>query len=129
MARYGSDKPDLRFGLEMTDITDLATETEFRVFHSVADKGGIIKGFAVPGLAHYSGSAMRGLEQTAQGLGAAGLSHIRFRGEGSLDDLTDEDVLLSPGLRMPVEWSRRVAEKMGAGPSDLVLLMAGAEGR
>ena len=129
MAKYGSDKPDLRFGLEMTDITDLATETEFRVFQSVADKGGIIKGFAVPGLGHYSGSAMRGLEQTAQSLGAAGLSHLRFRGQGPLSELADEDVLLSPGLRMPVEWSRRVAEKIGAGPGDLVLLMAGPEGQ
>ena len=129
VAKYGSDKPDLRFGLEMTDITGLATETEFRVFHSVADKGGIIKGFAVPGLGHYSGSAMRGLEQTAQGFGAAGLSHLRFRGDSSLDELKDDEVLLSPGLRMPVEWSRRVAGKMGAGPGDLVLLMAGPEGQ
>ena len=129
MAKYGSDKPDLRFGLEMTDITALAAETEFRVFHSVADKGGIIKGFAVPGLGHYSGSEMRGLEQTAQGFGAAGLSHLRFRGDDSLDELKDDEVLLSPGLRMPVEWSRRVAGKMGAGPGDLVLLMAGPEGQ
>ena len=125
MARYGSDKPDLRFGLEMTDITDLAGETEFRVFLSTIEQGGIIKGFVVPGLAQNSGSDMRRLDETARGFGAAGLSHIRLQGTGSLDQLAEDKVLLSPGIRMPLEWSRRVAGQMSANPGDLILLMAG----
>ncbi len=125
IARYGSDKPDLRFGLEMTDITDLAQETEFRVFLSVAEQGGIVKGFIVPGEGHWSGSDMRRLEETAKGFGAAGISHIRFQGEGTPDDLADANVLLSPGLRMPLSWSKRVAQRMGAQPGDLALIMAG----
>ena len=125
MNRYGSDKPDLRFGLEMTDVTALANETEFRVFLSVAQNGGIIKGFVVPGQGEYTGTMMRNLEQTAQGFGAGGLSHVRFHGDGALDAIPEEDVQLSPGLRMPVEWSRRLAQRMGAVPGDLVLLMAG----
>lgn len=125
MNRYGSDKPDLRFGLEMTDVTALANETEFRVFLSVVQNGGIIKGFVVPGQGEYTGTMMRNLEQTAQGFGAGGLSHVRFHGDGALDAIAEEDVQLSPGLRMPVEWSRRLAQRMGAVPSDLVLLMAG----
>ena len=125
MDRYGSDKPDLRFGLEMTDVTDLAKETEFRVFLSVAQNGGIIKGFVVPGQGEYTGTMMRNLEETAQGFGAGGLSHARFHGAGAIGEIAQEDVLLSPGLRMPVEWSRRLAEKMGAVPGDMVLLMAG----
>ena len=125
MARYGSDKPDLRFGLEMTDITDLAGETEFRVFLSTIEQGGIIKGFVVPGLAQNSGSDMRRLDETARGFGAAGLSHIRLQGTGSLDQLAEDKVLLSPGIRMPLEWSRRVAGQMRANPGDLILLMAG----
>ena len=125
MDRYGSDKPDLRFGLEMTDVTDLAKETEFRVFLSVAQNGGIIKGFVVPGQGEYTGTMMRNLEETAQKLGAGGLSHARFHGAGAIGEITEEDVLLSPGLRMPVEWSRRLAETMGAVPGDMVLLMAG----
>ena len=125
MDRYGSDKPDLRFGLEMTDVTDLAKETEFRVFLSVAQNGGIIKGFVVPGQGEYTGTMMRTLEETAQGFGAGGLSHVRFHGAGAIGEIAQEDVLLSPGLRMPVEWSRRLAEKMGAVPGDMVLLMAG----
>ena len=125
MDRYGSDKPDLRFGLEMTDVTDLAKETEFRVFLSVVKNGGIIKGFVVPGQGEYTGTLMRNLEETAQGFGAGGLSHVRFHGAGAIGEIAEEEVLLSPGLRMPVEWSRRLAKKMGAVPGDLVLLMAG----
>ena len=125
MDRYGSDKPDLRFGLEMTDVTDLAKETEFRVFLSVAQNGGIIKGFVVPGQGEYTGTMMRNLEETAQKFGAGGLSHARFHGAGAIGEIAEKDVLLSPGLRMPVEWSRRLAETMGAVPGDMVLLMAG----
>jgi aspartyl-tRNA synthetase len=129
ISRYGSDKPDLRFGLEMTDITDLARETEFGVFRSTIDQGGIIKGFVVPGLAHYTGSDMRRLEETARSFGPGGMSHLRLQSEGQLEDWTDEQVLLSPGLRMPVDWTRRVAQLMGAGAGDLILLMAGQSRR
>ena len=122
---YGTDKPDLRFGLRMTDVSDLAKETEFRVFLSTVEHGGIVKGFVAPGLAHYTGSALRELEEAARAAGAAGLSHIRLRGVGALNAVGEEDILFSAGLRMPAEWSRRLAFRMGAGPGDLVLLMAG----
>ena len=125
VGRYGTDKPDLRFGMEMTDVGDLAGETEFRVFLSTVERGGIVKGFVVTGQAGISGSGLRGLERVAREAGAAGLSHMRLRGEGSLDALTEDDVLFSAGLRMPMEWSVRLARRMGAAPGDLVLLMAG----
>ncbi len=125
MTKYGTDKPDLRFGMEMTEVTALAAETEFRVFLSTIQGGGIIKGFAVSGQAGYTGNMLKELEQVARDAGAGGLSHMRLRGTGSLDELGDEDILLSPGLRMPAEWSRRLALRMGAAAGDLVLLMAG----
>ena len=129
MKRFGSDKPDLRFGLEMTEVTDLAGETEFRVFLNTIEGGGIVKGFVAPGQGHYTGSDMRRLEETAREFGAAGMSHVRLQGEGPVAGLLDEDFLLSPGLRMPVEWSRRLAERMGARAGDLVILMAGSPSR
>ena len=125
MARYGSDKPDLRYGLEMADASDLAAETEFRVFHNVLSEGGIIKAMAVPGKGGLSGSDMRRMEDTAKGFGAGGMSHVRLTGDGALDTLTDADALLSPGLRVPVEWVRRLAERAGARRGDLIILMAG----
>ena len=125
MARYGSDKPDLRYGLEMADVSDLAAETEFRVFHGILDRGGIIKAMAVPGRGGLTGSDMRRMEDTAKEFGAGGMSHVRLTGEGPLNTLEDGDALLSPGLRMPVEWVRRMAERAGAARGDLILLMAG----
>ncbi|MDP6548513.1 MAG: aspartate--tRNA ligase, partial [Dehalococcoidia bacterium] len=125
LSKYGTDKPDLRYGLEMAEVNDLAAETEFRVFLSTIQGGGIVKGFAVPGQAGYTGNNLKELEQVAKDAGAGGLSHVRLRGAGSLDELGDEDILLSPGLRMPAEWSRRLALRLGANAGDLVLLMAG----
>ena len=125
MARYASDKPDLRFGLEMTDITELASETGFRVFHSVIDSGGCIKGFVAPGLAPYTTSQVRELDAFAREAGAAGLAHIRYRGAGPVAGQTEEEILQSAGLRMPAEWHGRLAASMGAGPGDMVLLFAG----
>ena len=129
MARYASDKPDLRFGLEMTDVTALASETEFRVFHSVIDSGGCIKGFVAPGLAGYTTSQVRELDAFAREAGAGGLAHVRYRGVGAVPEQSEEEILQSAGLRMPAEWHGRLAAKMGAGPGDMALLMAGPPAR
>ncbi|MXZ92298.1 MAG: aspartate--tRNA ligase [Chloroflexi bacterium] len=126
MARYGSDKPDLRYGLEMADVSDLAAETEFRVFHGILDRGGIIKAMAVPGQGGLSGSDMRRMEEVAKEFGAGGMSHVRLTGEGPAGTLAEEDALLSPGLRMPIEWVIRLAERAGANRGDLIILMAGS---
>ena len=127
MERYASDKPDLRFGLEMTDVSDLAKETEFRVFLSTVDGGGQIKGFVVPGQAQFVTGQVKELEDTAKAAGAGGLVYIRYRGTNSVGQLMSEEILESAGLRMPPEWHQRLADKMGAGPGDMILLMAGKQ--
>ena len=122
MARYASDKPDLRFGLEMTDVTELAAETDFRVFLSTIEAGGRIKGFVAPGLAGYTTAQVRELDAFARESGAGGLAHIRYRGDGA-------EILQSAGLRMPPEWHGRLSGRMGAGAGDMILLMAGPPAR
>ncbi|MCH8892264.1 MAG: aspartate--tRNA ligase [Chloroflexi bacterium] len=129
MDRYASDKPDLRFGLEMTDVSELAGETEFRVYLSTIKDGGQVKGFVVPGQAQFTTSQVRELEDTAKSAGAGGLSHIRYRGSGGVGQQSEEEIVQSAGLRMPAEWHQRLADRMGAGPGDLVLLMAGSQPR
>ncbi len=129
MDRYATDKPDLRFGLEMTEVSDLASETEFRVFLTTVQGGGRIKGFVVPGEAQFTSSRVRELEDTAKEAGAGGLSHIRYRGSGPVGQQKEEEILQSAGLRMPAGWHQRLADRMGAGPGDLVLLMAGHQPR
>ena len=125
LSLYGTDKPDLRFGMEMSDVSGLAKETSFRVFLTTIDRGGMVKGFTVPGQAHVSGSVLRELEEIAKQAGAGGLSYLRFQGAGPLEDMAQEDILCSAGLRMPAEWSQQLALRMDAGPGDLILLMAG----
>ena len=127
MDRYATDKPDLRFGLEMTDVSDLASETEFRVFLSTIGVGGLIKGFVVPGQAGFVTGQVKELEDIAKEAGAGGLVYIRYRGTDPVGELGGEEILESAGLRMPAEWHQRLAEKMGAGPGDMILLMAGRQ--
>ena len=125
ISRYATDKPDLRLGMEMTDVTDIALETDFRIFQSAAEAGGIVKGFVVPGKADYSNSALRGLEQVARDAGARGLSHIRIGADRPLDQLTPDDIKFVQGLSMTPALVGDIARRMGASPGDLVLLMAG----
>jgi aspartyl-tRNA synthetase len=54
MEKYGTDKPDIRFGLEIKDISDIAANTDFQVFRSALDNNGQVKGICVPGCAHYT---------------------------------------------------------------------------
>ncbi len=129
MERYATDKPDLRFGLEMTDVSELAREVEFRVFLSTVQGGGQVKGFVVPGQAGFVTGQMKDLDDSAKAVGAGGLAHIRYRGTSPVGQLTSEEILQSAGLRMPAEWHQRLADKMGAGPGDLILLMAGQQPR
>ena len=124
VSKYASDKPDLRFDLEMSDVTDIALKTDFRVFHRVAEDSGAIKGFVAPGLADYSNSMLKELEDLVRDRGAKGLSHVRVSGP-SLGDLTEEDLQFSQGLRMGPELVREMAERLGGGPGDLFLLLAG----
>ena len=127
MERYASDKPDLRFGLEMTDVSDLAGETEFRVFLSTIENGGRIKGFVVPGQAGFVTGQIKELEDTAKEAGAGGLVHIRYRGSDPIGQQSGDDIVVSAGLRMPPEWHQRLADKMGASSGDMILLMAGKQ--
>ena len=129
MARYASDKPDIRFGLEMTDVSELASETGFRVFLSTIESGGCVKGFVAPGLATYTSSQVRELESFAREAGAGGLVHIRYRGASPVAEHNEDEILQSAGLRMPPEWHGRLAREMGAGPGDAILLMAGPPSR
>ena len=125
MGKYATDKPDLRFAMEMTDVTDIALRTDFRVFRRAVEQGGIVKGFVAQGQAVYSNAMLRELEEFVRTRGARGLSHVRISTEHPLDQLTEEDLQFVQGLRLDLPLVRELAERMGAGPGDLILLMAG----
>ncbi len=93
MRRYGTDKPDLRFGVKIGDLTDIAAQTGFSVFNSTIDKGGKVKGICAPGCANYTRRQLEELNNQVKSLGAEGLITISLgTSSGSLDDLTVEMV-------------------------------------
>ena len=126
MEVYGTDKPDLRFGLEMADLSDIAAETEFRVFRSALDSGGIVKGFRAPGCAGYSRRQIDELTERARAMGAQGLVSIALTGDpGSLDDLTQEQVRSAVSRFLTLDQVRAIADRTEAEIGDLILVEAG----
>ena len=124
--KYGSDKPDVRFDLELADITEAESQSEFQVFRSVAAGGGIIKGFAAPGCASYTRRQLDQLTEYARTRGAKGLVTIALKeGPGSLSDLNMEDVRSAAARYLTVEEVKEMASKMGASRGDLLLIVAG----
>jgi aspartyl-tRNA synthetase len=82
MARYGTDKPDTRFGLELVDVSDLVRNVEFKVFKDTVAKGGIVKAINVKGGAKFSRAEMDSLEDSAKKLGAKGLAWVAITESG-----------------------------------------------
>ena len=116
MTRFGSDKPDLRYGMELADLTDLFTGSGFNAFAQVAAEGGAIKALAAPGGGQLSRKELDRLVDDAKGRGAAGLVWIVVE--------PDE------GLRSPVEKFLSEQEKAGvvartgAATGDLICIVA-----
>jgi aspartyl-tRNA synthetase len=125
MARYGTDKPDLRYGLEIGDCSDVAAASEFSIFKSVVAAGGEVRGLAVPGGAELSRKQIDELTALAQGLGAKGLVSMALTGSGSLDALTTEDVRSPVGRYFSLDQVRSLAGRLGCGRNDLMLFVAG----
>lgn len=76
--RYGTDKPDLRYGLELIDITDIALDVEFKVFNEVAKSGGIVKGINVKGGGKFSRKEIDELTEYVKKFGAKGMAWIKL---------------------------------------------------
>src|SRR4051794_18130899 len=116
MDRYGSDKPDTRFGMELTDLAGAVAGTEFKAFHADA-----VKGIRVPGMGDASRSTLDGLVDRAKALGAAGLVWMRVRDGGTLE---------SPVAKFLSDTEQAaIVAALGAAPGDLVLIVAGARRR
>jgi aspartyl-tRNA synthetase len=126
MEKYGSDKPDLRFGLEISDLSDIAAATEFGVFKSVVKDGGRVKGIVAPGCCAYTRGQLDELNTIVQGLGAAGILTITLGSQpGNLDDLTPEMVKSRAAKFITLEQVKQMAVRLGARTGDLLLIVAG----
>jgi len=115
MGRYGSDKPDLRFGMELTDVSDMVAQCGFKVFSSVVERGGQVKGINVKGCGHYSRKDVDDLMKFSARYGAKGLAWIAFK-DGELKGpiakfFTEEEITL-------------FKERFSATEGDLLLFVA-----
>jgi len=126
MERYGTDKPDLRFGLEIRDLTDIAAQSDFAVFRSALARGGKVKGICAPGCAAYSRSQLDELNKLVQGLGAEGLVTMSLAASaGSLSNLTLEMVRSVAAKFLTLDQIKEIAGRLGANVGDLLLIIAG----
>ncbi|MFA7249039.1 MAG: aspartate--tRNA ligase [Dehalococcoidia bacterium] len=127
MERFGSDKPDLRFGLELHDLTSLVRETEFQVFTRVIEDGGRIRGFVVSGGADIPRRGVDALTELAREAGASGLVWAQFSGEGPLDGLTADDVRSPVSRFFTPDQLGALAAECGGTRGDALLMAAGPD--
>ena len=118
MERFGHDAPDLRFGLELVDLTDLAKEVDFRVFRATADGGGRVRGINAQGAA--AAYSRKGIDELTnyivQDFGAMGLAWFKVEESGAL---------ASPiAKNFTPEQLAKIGERMSAKPGDLLLFVA-----
>ncbi len=126
MELYGSDKPDLRFSLEMRDLSDIAAQSDFSVFRSAIASGGKVKGICAPGCGNYSRSQLVELNKLAQSFGAGGLVTIALgNGSGNLDELTMTLVKSVVAKYLTLDQIKTMATRLNASMGDLLLLVAG----
>ncbi len=118
--KYGTDKPDIRFGLELKDISDIAADTGFQVFRSALDNNGKVKGICVPVCGHYTRHQLDELTNLAKDYGAHGLTTIAFTGE----KITPANVKSAAAKYLTVGQLQEIASRFEAKPGDLVLIVA-----
>jgi aspartyl-tRNA synthetase len=118
--RYGTDKPDLRYSLELVDISDLVADVEFKVFRGALEQGGQVKGVLASGCGDYSRKQLDDLVELAKSAGAKGLAWVAIPSEAGAD-------IKSPFARF-VEGGvmDSIIERMSARPGDLIVLVADA---
>jgi aspartyl-tRNA synthetase len=114
LARYGSDKPDLRFGLELQDCSALFAGSEFQAFAQTVASGGVVRGLRVPGAGAMSRKELDDLTAEAKQAGAKGLVWIKVNADG----------VQSPVAKFIQGLQARLIESLGGTPGDLLLLVA-----
>ncbi len=115
MDRFGSDKPDLRFGMELIDIAEEVKDSNFKVFVQVIERGGKVKGINAKGCAGYSRKEIDDLTKFAGIYGAKGLAYFVITDEGVKAPITK---FFTP------EQVEGIVEKMQGEPGDLLLFVA-----
>ena len=116
MDRFGSDKPDTRFGLELFDIGDIIMESEFQIVKNTLENGGIVRGIRIPGGAKYSRKEIDDITKLAVSFGAKALANIIYNEDGTAK---------SPVLKFVTEeQAKAIQERAGAQAGDIIFFVA-----
>jgi len=127
MEHYGTDKPDLRFGLEIRDLSDIVAQSDFSIFRSTIAEGGKVKGICAPGCASYTRHQLDELNKLVRNLGAEGLVTMQLDASGgSINNLTLEMVRSVATKFLTLGQIKQMAERLGANMGDLLLIIAGS---
>ncbi|HYV34898.1 MAG TPA: aspartate--tRNA ligase [Gemmataceae bacterium] len=119
MLRYGSDKPDLRYGLEIVDVSDLAAQTEFQVFKSVVESGGKVRALNAKGAVEkFTRKQLDELSPFVQRYGAKGLAWIKVEAEKFVSPIEKF---------LPAAAQQAIRQRLGAVAGDLLLFVADKE--
>jgi aspartyl-tRNA synthetase len=129
MRRFGSDKPDLRYGMELVDVSDLLAESEFSVFRETLAAGGVVRGICVPGGAGLSRRQIDELTEFVKTVGGKGLVSIGLTGEGPVEELAADDFHSPVHRYLRLEEVRATAARVGASRGDLIIMVADQEER
>jgi aspartyl-tRNA synthetase len=118
MERYGSDKPDLRYGLELVDVSELVAQTQFGVFASAIAGGGQVKGIRVPGVGSYSRKQLDELNDVARAGGAKGVATVAVEAEGTVKS--------SISKFFDADQMQALVQRLGGASGDLLVFVADA---
>ena len=126
IAKYGTDRPDTRYDLELHDLTTLLSNSEFNIFKKIINNKGIIRGFTAPNAAHYKRKDIDGLIDFAKTYGSQGLMWIAI--DETTSNNIEEDSIRSPiKNHVPFTEILQIASELNANPGDLILIVAGTE--
>ncbi|RMF83083.1 MAG: aspartate--tRNA ligase, partial [Nitrospirae bacterium] len=115
MARYGTDRPDVRFGLELTELSDVARGCGFKVFSAAVERGGIVKGLRIPGGGSLSRKEIDDLTRFVQRHGAKGMAYFKVTESGPTSNIAKF---------FTEEQLAEIARRMGAEAGDLLVFGA-----
>lgn len=116
MDRFGSDKPDMRFGMELTDVTEVVKDCDFVVFKSAIEAGGTVRGINASGQGDLGRKKIDGFVKFAKDFGAKGLAYIQLKSDGTIKS--------SFAKFMKEEEMAALIDAMGGKPGDLLLFAA-----
>ena len=119
MERFGIDRPDTRFGVELHDVTELAGKSGFRIFEEAIQAGGVVKCLVAPGAASLTRKVFDGLTEEVKGIGAGGLPYVKVNeGESGIEFATGIAKFIQP-------LCAEFCEAIGAKPGDAIFFAAG----